>query len=150
MSTNRKILKVLSIISLIFSILGAILGGLIVFACCADPDGALKAVTVSPIGSLTNSESLALLLGAGVALIIYFIWEFFVSLMGIRGANNPRKMGFVTIVATISAVIGVIGFVLSVTSNGAIVSSLTTAVFNCAFLYVCYKVREEGKNSQML
>ena len=150
MSTNRKILKVLSIISLVFSILGMILGALIVFACCGDPEGAMKAVTISPIGNLTNEQSIALIFGAGVALIIYFVWEIFVSCMGIRGANNPRKMGFVTVIAAISAVVAVIGFVLSVTGNGAIVSSLTTAVFNCAFLYVCYKVREEGKNSQML
>ncbi len=149
MSINRKILKVLSIISLVFSVLGVVLGALIVFLGFANPDGALKAVSVASIGGMTHAESLAVIIGAGVVLALYFMWEFFVSLMGIRGANNPSKMGFVTVVAAISAAVGMIGLVLSFANNGSVVSSLVTAVFACAFLYVCYRVREEGKGLQM-
>lgn len=150
MSTYRKVLKVLSIVSLVLSIIGILMGVGIVFLCGTNPDGALQAISVNPIGSMSATDTLYVVLGVGIFLAIYCVWEVFVSIMGIRGANNPRKMGFVTVMAAISFAIGALGFVAGVAGGNFSVSGLCALVLSGAFLYVCYKVREEGKNSGML
>jgi hypothetical protein len=144
MSTYRKALKVLSIISLVFSVLSLILGVFIVGGSVANPDTVLETVSAYPLG-MSNAESLQVVMGIGVVLALFSLVEVFVSAMGIRGANNPSKMGFVTVVAGITAAISVIGTVAGLAQGAGSFGSVLTTVVYVAFFFICYKVREEGK-----
>ena len=146
MSTNRKILKVLSIIGVVLSVLSLIIGGILIATCVSNPDGVVSAMGgYQHLLDLSDVEAVEVLIGCGVALMIYSIFEIFVSAMGIRGANNPSKMGFVFVMATISAAISVLGFILTVANGNFSFGELISVALTCAICYVCFKVREEGK-----
>ena len=145
MSTNRKILKVISIIGLVLDIILLICGIVLFMGISMDPDGAIDIATKNPIANFTGQETVGMLLGASVAAVIYGIWDCFVSFMGIRGANNPSKMGFVTVIAGISLAITVIGTIAGIVAGSFDFGDLFQVAFEGVFFYICYMVREEGK-----
>ena len=145
MSTNRKILKVVSIISLVLDLLLVIFGVLLFAGISLDPNGAIDAAAQNPVAGFTSNQTVGMLLAAAVAAIIFGLWDVFVSIMGIRGANNPSKMGFVTVIAGISLVIAIVGVVASIVSGSFNAGELVELIIEIIFFYICYKVREEGK-----
>ena len=147
MSTNRKILKVVSIISLVLDLLLVIFGVLLFAGISLDPNGAIDAAAQNPVAGFTSNQTVGMLLAASVAAIIFGLWDIFVSIMGIRGANNPSKMGFVTVIAGISLAISVVGVIASVVAGSFSLSELSGAALDAIFFYICYTVREEGKKA---
>lgn len=147
MSTNRKILKVLSIISLIFSVITLILGVIVLGACAADPSVAMDEIAKYSLANFTNAETYEMLIGTAIALVIIGLWETFVSIMGIRGANNPAKMGFVTVIAGITLVLTVVIIIAGIVAGSFSIGELVSLAIYIFLFYVCCQVRKEGKEA---
>ena len=147
MSTNRKILKVLSIISLVIDILCVVFGAVLFFAVALNPETALEVAAKNPVANFTGNETVGMLLAMSILAVVFGLWDTFVSFMGIRGANNPSKMGFVTVIAGISLAISVVGVIASVVAGSFSLSELSGAALDAIFFYICYTVREEGKKA---
>ncbi len=145
MSINRRILKVISIISLVIDIIIVGCGVFLMVACFSTPDAALDAASQNLIAGYSAADALYILIGAAVITIIFGAWDLFVSIMGIRGANNPSKMGFVTVCAGISFVLSIIGVIGNIVTVGFDISGLFTLGFMGIFFDICRSVRNEGK-----
>ena len=145
MSANRKVLKVISIISLVLDIILIAFGAVLLAAVATNPNGAIEAAVKSPVANFTGEETVSLILGASVFVILVGLWDAFVSFMGIRGANDPSKMGFVTVMAGISVVLTAVGVLASIFNGQFEFSELFSLAFTQVFFYVCYQIREEGK-----
>lgn len=150
MSAYRKFLKVISIISLVLSVIMVVLCGVGMATVLSNPDVALDTIKQYPIPGVDNMDTYFMVVGAFVVGLVYFVWEAFVAVMGIRGANNPKKMGFVTTIAGITAVLTVVFFVVNIATSGFSFqndfSELLQAVIDILFFYICLQIRKEGKD----
>lgn len=145
MSGNRKALKVISIISLVLDVIVVVCGALLLFACALDPATALDVASKNPIANFSGSETVEILLGFSVVATVVGLWDVFVSIMGIRGAKDPSKMGFVTVCAGISFALAIIGVIGDIANAVFSLSDLFELAFMGIFFGVCWDVRKEGK-----
>ncbi|MEG0072491.1 MAG: hypothetical protein RR692_04795, partial [Raoultibacter sp.] len=102
-SSAQKWLRILSIILIVLSIL-SILGGLFMLI-------GGSAVGASIIDTASNEEAMVvgLTLAGGIILLVSGIVDLVISIFGLRGAKNPKKIGAFFVLAIIGVVVAALG-----------------------------------------
>lgn len=145
MSTNRKILKGLSIFALVIDVAMVVFSVLVFLGIALDPTSALEAASQSRIVGMSSTDMLGLVLGGSVGAFGLGLIDGIVSVMGIRGANDPTKMGFVTVAAGVSLALTFVAVVFSAIADGFSLANLLVLGFASLYFVLCDKVRQEGK-----
>ena len=143
MTTYRKVLYVLSIILLVLAIIYLGLG---IIALAVGSTSLISDAQLSQIAAAADMDGReALQLGATI-MIVYGVWEALVSILGIRGAKNPHKMGLVTVIYGIEAAIVVCGLVVTL-FTGNFTTDQFQGLLAIAAFFICLMVRKEARES---
>ena len=117
-TTSQKALKVISIIMIVFAALTLLLG----------------------IGGIVTGGALVILLGGAINLAI--------GIFGLRGANDPRKIGAFYVLAIIGlafAVLSALGTFFGGSADGGdIASALFGLVLPLACVLLAYNIKKEN------
>ncbi|MCI1664797.1 MAG: hypothetical protein LKI25_00290 [Atopobiaceae bacterium] len=148
-STSQKILKVICIIWIVFTVIGLILaigvtalGGVGMFGVSSGE------ITGADAASVTTGGTLLLVMG--VATIIIGIVDLIVGIFGLRGANDPRKIGVFFVLCAIDLVICVIGVIAGMV-QGSDQSTLVQNIVDCVWPAIClglsYNIKQQASNA---
>lgn len=141
-SSSQKALKVISIILIVFAAF-SILGGL--FA--AFGGGALGSAAIAAGDDKATAVGGIALLG-GTMLLISGIIDLGIGLFGLRGANNPKKIGVFFVLSIIGFVFAALGFVSTLMGGLFDIATLVSNVIGIALPLVCvllaYNIKKEN------
>lgn len=112
MSGSQKALKVISILVIILAVI-SIIFGLVFVAYVASGDSTVSQSMGVQGVDMTNGQGAALL--AGITIVSGFI-DLIVGIFGVRGANNPQKIGAFWVIALIGVIFEVVELVLTIVS----------------------------------
>ncbi|MCQ2752230.1 MAG: hypothetical protein MJ189_03950 [Coriobacteriales bacterium] len=141
-SNAQVALKVISIIIMISAILTLILGLLSIFG------GALLTGTDqdSFYVALGMDASQALLI-FGIIIVVAALVDLFVGIFGVRGANNPDKIGPFYVISIIGVILDVGALVYSIFTGGFQVMYLIEAIFVIVCMLLAGSVRKQRGSS---
>lgn len=147
MSGYRKALKIVSIIEIVLAVL-ALLAALASMGVIAlGPEVTSETVSADGV-TLTVGQTFATF---GAVALISGLIDLVVGILGVRGANNPEKIGAYYVLAIIALVFDLVEFVLSVVSliQGTesvegFISALIAAAITGIFVFVARKIKEEA------
>lgn len=141
-SGSQKALKVISIIMIVFGALGIVASLLLLVG-----GGAVGISGVDAADdNVAAAGGLAMILGFGMLLSTLF--DLVIGIFGLRGANDPSKIGVFFVLAVVGVVFGIInlGFVFL---NGADVSSVVNSVLSLALPVACVVLANNIKHQEM-
>ena len=155
-------LKVISVITIILAII-AIIAGLLSFAtvgllgtAMSDPEIAsqlYQAVQIEGYGTITGQEASSIILGFGFLFgticLIEGIITLIVGILGVRGSNDPRKIGPFKVFAIIGLVISIISIISVIFTNPANglswVEGLIALAESGVGLWLAVKIQEQAR-----
>lgn len=144
MSAARKVLYILGIVNVVLAAGQVALGALVAFAGSnAEILEALGKTTIEQLAGELNTSAEVLMLGAGVVFIILGVWSLLVGILSIRGAKRPSKLGLITVLSGISAVLTVVGLG-SAAANGSLGSAVCVGILPVATFVCCLATRKEA------
>ena len=130
-STSRKALKVNSIIMIIFASLGVISGLLLLIG-----GGALGASGIDAADDgVTAAGGLTMILGFGM--LISSLFNLLIGIFGLRGANNPRKIGVFFVLAIIGVVFAALNVMGTLFGGSADFSTILSSLISFILPVVC-------------
>lgn len=141
-SSSQKALKVVSIIMIVFAGLTLALSLLTLVG------GA--GMSYVGVGAADDDAMFAagLVLVAGIIMFVGGAFNLIVGIFGVRGANDPRKIGvfyFLSIISIVLAVInGAISFMGSTMDLGTITSVLCGLILPTACCTLAYSIKKEN------
>lgn len=142
MSGSRKALKVLSIIMIVFSAIGIVMGLLLTTTLGLIGDTSNLAGT-----DLTVAAGSAVVATLGIVLVITSIVYLVIAIFGLRGAKNPQKIGVFFVLSIIGAVFGAIGLIMNIVQGAemtTILSSVVSLVIVCVFVWLANNIKKEA------
>lgn len=131
MSSHCKVVKVLSLLMFVLGLLTIIAGAVFVFA--APAVEGLEGVD-DPVGTATALGAVFVVTG-----VLYLV----VAVLGIRGANNPSKLGAFIVAAGVIAAINVVEAVLAGVSSGSAWQNAVLAGVALAGVFQASAARKE-------
>ena len=131
MSSHCKVVKVLSLLMFVLGLLTIIAGAVFVFA--APAVEGLEGVD-DPVGTATALGAVFVVTG-----VLYLV----VAVLGIRGANNPSKLGAFIVAAGVIAAINVVEAVLAGVSGGSAWQNAVLAGVALAGVFQASAARKE-------
>ena len=141
-STAQKILLVLSILAII----GAVL--MLITSIMALVGGSLVASSGETFEGMTSVEAGGLVMFFGVYMLIAGIVELIEGILGVRAANDHRKIMPVWVLAVIGLVCNIIGLILAVMSGqtdpSSVASALGGVVCSGLFLWLANTIKQEA------
>ena len=123
MSGSRKAIKVLAIIAIVAGALLAAVGLLMIVG-----SGTVSGKTIEYQGYSYLASTMSV--GIGVAAILEAILYIFVGALGVRGANDPTKIGPFKIICYIDIAFNVIGAIAMIAAGD---SAVFEGILNCVF-----------------
>lgn len=108
MSGSQRVLKIISILMIIWAIV-QLLAGIFFIIGANLPD--LQTQTISAEGTTMDMATASFALGVG--LIAAFVINLIIGLLGVRGAKNPHKIGLYFVLCIIGLVLGLISLGMS-------------------------------------
>lgn len=144
MSGARKALKVMSILAIIMAAITAIFGAMIVFGASF-----MVGETATEIDGTTVDVGIALQ-AIGMMALVSGIVSIIVGILGIRGANDPSKIGPFKVLAIIGLVLCIIQaamflFTGQIASYGW--SGVLSLVFAAVLVFLAFKIQKEGEQA---
>lgn len=143
-SSSQKALKVISIIMIVFGALTTLLG---LFSTIGG--GALG---VAGYSSLDDNVGLAggLLMILGFMFLVSGVFQLILGIFGVRGANNPSKIGVFFVLAIIDIVFCVISAIISLTAGmltdaSTILSTLAGFILPVVCLILANNIKKENR-----
>ncbi len=161
MTGYQTALKIISIIIIVFGALGILVS---VFACAVGGgtayvvgSGAMTSDIISVNGTdvvLTDSDYAmisTLIMAVAIASLVSSIFELVVGILGVRGANNPSKIGPFYVLAIIGLIINILSaiaqFSYAFQSGGdvfsGVLSSCVGIVLMAIVVFIASKVRAQ-------
>lgn len=141
-SSSQKALKVVSIIMIVLAAL-TIAGGLFMTI----GGGALAGSSIDAADETTAVMAGIAMLG-GFMLLFGGIVNLIVGLFGLRGANNPQKIGVFFVLAIIGTVLSALSFIGTLMSGYAEASSILSGLASLVLPIVCvvlaYNIKKEN------
>lgn len=131
MSSHCKVVKVLSLLMFVLGLFAIIAGAVFVFA--APAVEGLEGVD-DPVGTATALGAVFVVTG-----VLYLV----VAVLGIRGANNPSKLGAFIVAAGVIAAINVVEAVLAGVSGGSAWQNAVLAGVALAGVFQASAARKE-------
>ncbi len=141
MSGARKALKVIAIIMIVLAALQIVLGAMIAFGASfmvGQQSATLEGVTVDVGSSLQ---------GVGIMAVVSGIVSLIVGILGVRGANDPSKIGPFKVLAIIGLILCAIQFVMYVATGQFAsygLSGVLTLIVQIAIVVLAFKVQNEA------
>ncbi len=123
MSGSQKAIKVLSIISIVFGVIGIVFG-LLAFAGAGVIGNQM--VTYQGVSYSAGALSIA----GGFMLLIDGILDIVVGWLGLRGAKDPAKIGPFYVLCWIEVILVVVGFACMLFNGAAIGNAIVSLVGN--------------------
>lgn len=137
MSISRKVIKVLSILSLIGGLI-QLVGGILVAVDIWDNASV-------QLGIPMNKAELDAVIIGGIC-IFFGLFQIVVGWIGIKGANQPSKIGSFLVLTLISLIYHAVCLGLSLaTSTGETTTLAVYTVWNVAMLVLGYNVKKEAQ-----
>lgn len=138
MSTSRKIIKFFSILTLVGGLLRLIAGILIGIDMW---DNASMVVGVSPIDGELGGVAI------GIMGAVEGIWAMAIGWIGIKGANNPTKIGGFIVITAIAFVYYAFFFVMNFVGGGSGFdgTSFVGTIWNLIALVMGFSVKKEAR-----
>ena len=135
--SSKSILKVFVIIDIIFGALEALLGILAVAG------GGLLATGTIPADQVDVETSGAIVLGAGVVLLVLGIFSIVEGILSHRAGKDPSKAKPAFICAIISLVLAAISMISTISSSGSPVSAITSVLINLLLVMAANTLRKQ-------
>lgn len=134
MSLSRKVIKVLSILTVIEGAFFVVCGVLVMTGILQLEDSDAAYIVMHTNGNKTF---------IGIVVLAVGIYEIIEGFLGVKGANNPAKM-FPFLIAA-SGAIAYYGteFLHSLLEDGIAWTMLITCILNCVVWYFAYKTYKE-------
>lgn len=132
---SQTALKVLSIIGIVVGAIIAVLG--IVLAVGAN------GIAMSQAGSSDAGVAVQGTLG-GVVLIVAGAFNVVIGAFGVRGANDPSKIGVFWMLCIIGIVFNAIGLILKATGSGISASSLIGTLFVVVLFILANNIKKQA------
>lgn len=141
-SGSQKVLKVISIIMIVLGVLGVVSGALLLAG-----GGALG---VSGIDTANDDAAVAggLTMIVGFGLLLSSAFNLVIGIFGLRGANNPSKIGAFFVLAVLGVVFGALNLV-GTFLGGAELSSIVSAIVSLALPIACVMLANNIKHREM-
>lgn len=144
MSGARKALKVMSILTIVMAIIQIITAGLIVFG-----SSFMVGMQEAELDGTTVDVGVALM-GVGIMALVSSVVSLIVGILGVRGANDPTKIGPYKIIAIIGLVLCILQaamflFTGQIASYG--ISGVLSLVFVAVLVFLAFKIEKEGKQA---
>lgn len=130
-SSSQKALKVISIIMIVFASFG-VLGGL--FAIVGGSFLGAAGAGYSSAAALIGGGVIAVV---GVVLVLSSGFSLITAIFGLRGANDPRKIGVFFVLAIISVVLSAVSALYSIANDGGGVANILSALVGLALPVAC-------------
>ena len=137
MSNSQKYIKIISIIDIVFGVLG-----LIVSAAAATGGFVLASGATGADVAATDA------MGFGAAMVIVALSSIFtiiVGILGLRAAKDASKVKPLFVVSIISLAVGVVSVILSVTGGTFKVSDLSGLVGSALMVFCANNVRKQAQ-----
>ena len=131
MSSHCKVVKGLSLLMFVLGLLAIVAGAVFVFS--APAVEGLEGVD-DPVGIAT---------ALGVVFAVTGVFYLVVAVLGIRGANNPSKLGAFIVAAGVIAVINIVEAVLAGVSGGSAWQNAVLAGVALAGVFQASAARKE-------
>ncbi|MDO4502843.1 MAG: hypothetical protein Q4D06_06630 [Coriobacteriia bacterium] len=144
-SGPQKTLKVISIVLIVLAAIGllmglvAIAGGAMIGAAGSVPGSTIDADQAMAAGVMTGAMGLVVIFANVVDLII--------GILGLRGANDPSKIGPFYVMTIIGMVLTGLG-VLSALFSGSDLSTMASNVISLALIVWCFVLARNIKGQQ--
>ncbi len=143
-SSSRKVLKIISIIMIIFSLLGVIAGLFLLIG-----GGALGVSGVDAADDTAAAAGgLTMILGFGM--LISALFNLLIGIFGLRGANNPRKIGVFFVLAIIGVVFAVLNMMGTFFGGAVDFSTLLSSLVSLALPVVCVVLANNIKKENLV
>lgn len=144
MSGARKALKIMSILTIVMAIIQIITAGLIVFG-----SSFMVGMQEAELDGTTVDVGVALM-GVGIMALVSSVVSLIVGILGVRGANDPTKIGPYKIIAIIGLVLCILQaamflFTGQIASYG--ISGVLSLVFVAVLVFLAFKIEKEGKQA---
>ncbi len=145
-SGKQKALKVLSIIWIVFAAI-AIVGGI---AATALGGVSLYGAGVSEVSSAdaaTMATGGTMAAAVGIVVIIIGVFDLIVAIFGLRGANDPSKIGVFFVLCIIGLVISLFNVISAVAQGSdasAIGSQLCSCIWPAICLWLAYSIKKQA------
>ncbi len=141
-SGSQKALKVISIIMIVLSVLGLLVALMLLMG-----GGALGVSGIDAADDdMAVAGGLAMFLGMGMMLSSLF--NLVIGIFGLRGANDPAKIGVFFVLAIIGVVFAAINLV-GMFMNGADFSTVLSSVVSLAMPVACVVLANNIKHQEM-
>lgn len=144
MSSYRRYLKMISVVEIIFGVLTLLLALASMGVIALGPELTNETVTSDGI-TLTIGQSMAMF---GALSLVSGVIDVLVGCLGVRGANNPEKIGAYFVLVIIAFVFDVIEVVLAIIGGSdasSLASTIMPAIVSGIFVFIAYKVKSEAK-----
>jgi hypothetical protein len=136
MSTSRKALKIICIIMLVLSIIGIVLGALML--------AGFAVMGYSTVDVQGQSFDAGLVTGSvGIVFIVANVLDLIVAVLGIKGCNTPSKIKPFLIICYITLACMVISVVMSVVQGTAIGTSLVCLIITGIETVLGHNIQKE-------
>ena len=141
MSGSQKAVKVVSIISIVFGVIGLLLGIMMIAGA-----GLLNGQTIEAEGEVFNASIAAI--AFGILFFVSSVLSIVIGALGVRGANDPSKIGPFYVICWIDVVLEVIQFVGNLaTGSGAAASIgylIGGLIIPVILIILCKKIKEQA------
>ena len=141
-STSQKALKVISIIMIVVGVLGLAFS---LFLLIGGGAMGVTGVDMADDGTAV-AGGLAMILGFG--LLLSSLFDLIIGIFGVRGANNPSKIGVFFVLAVIGVVFGALNLVGTL-FNGLDFSSIVSSLLSLGLPIVCVVLANNIKHQEM-
>lgn len=148
MSGYRKFLKVISIIEIILAVLTLLVALASLGVIALGPEVTSESVSAQGV-TITVGQTFAIV---GIITLISGVIDLIVGILGVRGANNPSKIGAYLVLAGVAfgfdlveLVLAIISMVQGTEDASSLIAALVSAVVSGAFVYVANKIKSEAE-----
>lgn len=141
MSGSQKAVKVISIISIVFGVIGLLLGIMMIAGA-----GLLNGQTVAAEGEVFNASIAAI--AFGILFFVSSVLSIVIGALGVRGANDPAKIGPFYVICWIDVVLEVIQFGGNLATGSGAASSIGYLIggliIPVILIILCKKIKEQA------
>ena len=134
-TSSQKALKVLSIIGIVVGAIIAVFGILLTVGAngFAMSQASSSGAGVAVLGTI-----------GGVVLIVAGAFDIVVGAFGVRGANDPSKIGVFWVLCIIGIVFNALGLIMEATSSGVSASSLIGTLFVVVLFILANNIKKQA------
>ena len=154
MSGAQKTLKVLAIITIVFAVIAIIAGlmGLMgggILGAASGTSEVQNALTSEGYSASDGSYLAIVVVFAGFVALIEGVIDLIVGILGLRGANDPSKIGPFRIICIVGIVLAIINLLLAAITTNPDASTIISAIISLVLIIWCFYLANKIKNQNL-